>query len=328
MPAGGVAANLLAIMAGIRTIVGLGEALFDLFPDEQRLGGAPLNVAVHAQQLGNRGVVVTRVGQDSLGDQILAELRRRGMDTTHVQTDPDHATGTVLIDFDEHDEPHYQIVENVAWDLLQWDGDLDHLSGHCDAVCFGTLAQRNAQTRNNIYRFVSQARRAIKLFDINLRQDYYDRQQIEYMLDLADALKVNRDELTKLTALFHLEDDADAVAAALMGKYKLEWLALTAGEAGTTVYAGDDKHTAASIAAEAGGDAVGAGDATAAALLHGALRRWDWPRTLDLANRLGAFVAGQKGACPELPDELKQLAGVPVARADQPEQATADEQAG
>jgi len=297
-------------MAGSRTIVGIGEALFDLFPDEQRLGGAPLNLAVHAHQLGNQGVVVTRIGQDRLGDAILAELHQREMDTTHVQTDPDHATGTVLIDFDEHDEPSYQIVEDVAWDMLQWDGDLDHLSAHCDAVCFGTLAQRNAQCRNNIYRFVDQAHRALKLFDINLRQDYYDRRQIARSLELADALKVNADEMTRVAALFNLDTDDDAAAAALIGKYKLKWIALTNGAAGTSVYTTDQKYAADAVAAGDGGDAVGAGDATAAALLHGALRRWDWPRTLMLANTLGAHVAGQKGACPGLNDDIRALAGL------------------
>ena len=295
-------------MANTRTIIGIGEALFDIFPDQQRLGGAPLNLALHAHQLGNRGIVVTRIGQDALGQQILDELARRGMSAEHVQTDPDLATGTVIVCFDEAGEPSYDITSHVAWDNIQWDGDLDHLAGQADAICFGTLAQRNAQARNNIYRFVESARRAIKLLDLNLRTDVSDRKQIQHSLEIANALKVNAGELAVLTGLFDLGDDADAAAAKLISKFKLHWIAQTAGADGTTVYTPDAKHVGTPVAAADGGDAVGAGDASAAALLHGALRRWDWPRTLTLANTLGAHVASQPGACPELTDAIRKLA--------------------
>jgi fructokinase len=295
-------------MSGSRIIVGIGEALFDVFPDEQRLGGAPLNVAVHAQQLGNAGVVVSRVGQDPLGQRVADALREREMSTEHLQTDPDNPTGTVYVDVSESGSPSYEIVEGVAWDFLQWDGDLDDLSDHAGAVSFGTLAQRNAQARNTIYRFLEQSHRAVRLFDVNLRQDLYDRRKIRRSLELANAMKLNADELTVVADLLNLGQDLDAAIGGLFKQYDLKWIALTRGKEGTVVYTAEARYESAPVVAAGGGDAVGAGDATSAALLHGALRRWPWERTLRLANTLGAHVAGQSGACPELTDTIRKLA--------------------
>ena len=295
-------------MSITRTIIGLGEALFDVFPDQTRLGGAPLNVAVHAEQLGNRAVPVTRVGQDTLGEHMLMELRGRHLVTDHIQTDPDHATGTVLVDFDERGEPVYRIVEDVAWDFLQWDGDMAYLAQHCDAVCFGSLAQRVGQSRNTIYRFLDAAQRAVRLFDVNLRQHYHNRDVLGRSCELATAIKLNTDEISVLGATFNLGDAADHIAEGLIKRFSLKWVALTRGALGTVVYTSRSRHDAPPVPAEGKGDPVGAGDATAAALLHGVLRRWDWPRTIKLANTLGAYVASQDGACPVLGETIQKLA--------------------
>jgi len=289
--------------------VGIGEALFDIFPEESRLGGAPLNVAVHARQLGNAGVVVSRVGQDDLGETLLTELKGRGMDVWHIQRDPDNPTGTVYVDTGPDGSTEFEIVSDVAWDYLQWDGDLEDLADHAAAVCFGTLAQREAQTRNTIYRFLAEAKRAVRLLDVNLRQDFYDRQKLRRSMELASAVKMNVDELRVLADLFNLGEDEAGAVGKLMREHELDWAAVTRGEAGTTVYAGDRKYEAEPASAANGGDAVGAGDATAAALLHGTVRRWPWERTLTLANTLGAYVAGQAGACPPLSEQVKPLAG-------------------
>lgn len=291
-----------------KTIVGLGEALYDLFPEGARLGGAPLNVAVHAHQLGSTGVVVSRVGQDALGDGLLAELRRRGMPIDHVQTDPDRPTGTVSVDL-VNGEPLYDITAEVAWDYLQWDGDLDALANQCDAVCFGTLALRCAQSRSTIYRLVELARRAARLLDVNLRGDV-DRAVLIRALKIASAVKMNGQELARLRHLLLLPDGDAEAAAELRSEYELKWVAVTRGAQGVTVYDDAGEHTAQGVAASEGGDPVGAGDSVSAALLHGTTRRWVWHRTLTLANALGAHVASQQGACPELTDALYELAGV------------------
>lgn len=302
-------------MTAAQSIVGLGEALFDLFPDGDRLGGAPLNVAVHAQQLGNTGVVVSRVGQDRLGDAVLAALRDRSMPIDHVQTDPDRPTGTVRVDLSNPDEPRYTIDTEVAWDYMQWDGDLDTLAAHCDGVCFGTLAQRCAQSRSTIFRFVEAARRAVRLLDVNARGEL-DRRELTRSLEISSALKLNADELQQLRALYLLPEDDEQAAAKLRKQFTLDWVAVTRGKDGTTVYTDGATHTGDKAYAAPGGDPVGAGDATSAALLHGAARGWDWPRTITLANMLGAHVASHPGACPELTAALRVMAGIPVPAAE------------
>lgn len=296
-------------MANARTIVGLGEALFDVFGDEAHLGGAPLNVAVHAQQLGNHGIVVSRVGQDDMGRQVRDELTKRGMSVDYLQTDPDRPTGTVIVGTGPDGEPTYDIVNHVAWDVIQYDPDLDALARRTDAVCFGSLAQREAQSRNNIYRFAETARQAVRLFDVNLRQDYFDRRSLTRSCEIATALKLNTAELRTLDDLFNLGGSFDDAAATLLKRFDLHWLALTRGPDGVVVYTPGGKFEGEPVSVDtSGSDAVGAGDATAAALLHGVTHRWPWPRTIAMANHLGAFVASQKGACPQIPQSLQNMA--------------------
>ncbi len=300
--------RIIPSMIPTRIIVGLGEALFDLFSDQALLGGAPLNVAVHAQQLGNQGMVVSRVGQDELGRRVEQDLRSRGMSTEYLQTDPDRPTGTVSVELNTAGQPTFTITPQVAWDALQFDPDTESLARRCDAVCFGSLAQRGAQARNTIYRFLETARGAIRLFDVNLRQDYYDRQILRRSLDLATAVKLNEQELGVIGGLFQLGPDPRSAAQKLMKDYGLQWVALTRGERGTTVYTAAYDYVGSPVPAKEGGDAVGAGDAAAAALLHGAVRRWPWERTVALANTVGSYVASHRGACPPMNEEIRKSA--------------------
>lgn len=299
------------------TIVGLGEALFDLFPDRQILGGAPLNVAVHAHQLGGavggRGVVVSRIGQDDLGSLLLDDLRGRGMSTDYVQTDPDHPTGRVYVSFNDDGSHSFEIVRNVAWDWLQFDPDMESLATACDAVCYGSLAQRDAQSRNTIYRFLNVARRAVRLFDVNLRQDYFNRDVLNRSCELATAVKLNDQELPVVARLLNLRaaaDGADALAGELLKRFNLRLLALTRGAKGTVLYAAETsgvrriEQPPVSYPAADAADSVGAGDACAAGLLVGMILRWPMTRTLELANHAGAYVASQPGATPAMPEDL------------------------
>ncbi len=310
-------------MAERYTIVGLGEALFDIFPQRQVLGGAPLNVAVHAQQMlagrQGRGVVVSRVGQDELGDQVRAELRARQMTDEYVQADPDHPTGQVYVSVDAHGQPSYEIVENSAWDWLQFDPDLETLARRCDAVCFGSLAQRHAQTRNTIYRFVGSTRpNCLRMFDVNLRQQYYDAQTLTRSAELANVLKLNRDELPQVARLLMVGtvardarlDPAQEIALAqqLRQQLNLKLVVLTRGEQGTLLVPGEAAVTGtpASYPQAEGADAVGAGDACSAAVLAGLVLRLPLQQVADLANLAGAYVASVPGATPTLPADLLQ----------------------
>ncbi len=307
-------------MAHAFTIVGVGEALFDIFPDHRTLGGAPLNVAVHAHQLirsrGGRGVVLSRIGQDELGELVLAELRRRGMTTDHIQSDPDRDTGRVYVRFDASGRHSFEIVENVAWDVLQFDPDTEDLARRCDAVCYGTLAQRDAQSRNTIYRFLDTARHAVRLFDVNLRQNYYDARIVTRSCEHASIIKLNDEELPIVCGLLGLSsvgkgevDELDRKASALLQKFNLQMVALTRGPRGTTLFTPGGRYQGGAVEyPHAGGaDTVGAGDACAAAILVGTVLRLEPAKVVTLANHTGAFVASQPGATPDLPEAILQM---------------------
>lgn len=303
------------------TVCGMGEALFDIFQGAQVLGGAPLNVAVHAQQLASkkngRGVVLSRIGQDHLGEQIIENLSDMNIETQFIQSDPDHATGQVYVQIDEDGQPSYDIVANTAWDWLQYDPDMDSLAQQCDAVCFGSLAQREAQTRGTIYRFLETCRPStIRLFDVNIRLDFYSRQIITRSVEHANALKLNEEELPLVYKLLGLgtadpENPREAMLK-IMSKFQINWIAYTRGAKGTTIHTpgspGSDHGVYVGQPAIAnpveGADAVGAGDSVAATCLVGAVLRKPWQDVADLANKVGAYVASQCGATPKLPDEL------------------------
>jgi len=295
-------------------VVGLGEALFDCFPDRTVLGGAPINVAVHAAALlgpsGEAAVPATRVGTDELGDRFFREITQRGVSVDYVQRDPERPTGRVAVTLDDGGHASYDFEKHSAWDALEFDQRLQDLAARCDAVAYGTLAQREPASRETIRAFVAAAEGALRLFDVNLRQDYYSREVLDASLRLATAVKINEEELGVVCGAVGLaeppEPGADGQADQLIEAYGLDWLALTRGAEGTVVYAEGAKHTSPPAPFDPAPDAdtVGAGDACCAGLLCGRLLGWSIPDTLELANRLGAFVAGRPGATPELPAEL------------------------
>jgi fructokinase len=296
-------------MSDTPVIIGLGEALFDVFPDQERLGGAPLNVAVHAHQLGNTGIVASRIGDDERGRQIMRHLRFRDMRSDYLQIDTARDTGIVNVTLDDG-EPSYEIVLGAAWDSLRFDRRFGALASQCDAVCFGTLGQRQSESRAAIQRFVESATAAVRLFDVNLRQEFYSGPLIKKSLKLASAAKLNSDELAVVSRLLeiHAEDEA-AAATHLREQFALDFVAVTRGPRGVVVYTEAGYVEAEPVKADlSGGDRVGAGDSTAAALLHGKVRNWPWERTVKLANTIGALVASRCGACPPLDDVVKRRA--------------------
>lgn len=301
-------------MAQAVTIVGLGEALFDLLPSGRALGGAPLNVACHAQQLwagqGGCGVVASRVGTDKLGDEILAALAARGMTTDYVQRDPRYATGTVRVMI-EAGEPDYEIVDNRAWDQCRWTRPWADLAGRCQAVCFGTLAQRRPTSRATIWQFLEAAPLALRLLDVNLRQSFYNRTVLDESCRRATLVKLNEHELPVLAVLLDLTSTAaDDRLAELREKYHLEAVVYTRGARGTLLVLEDGPVDAPPVSypAEPDADAVGAGDACSAGILVGWVHGLPPARIASLANHLGAYVASRHGATPVLPPEIIALA--------------------
>lgn len=289
-------------------VIGLGELLWDCFTDSRRPGGAPANVAFQAEQLGCHGVVCSRVGWDPLGDELVAFLAAQSLATDWIQRDKQHPTGTVTVDTRRADHPEYTIHENVAWDHLAWDDRLARLAGGAAAICFGTLAQRSAASRETIHRALAQANPScLTVCDVNLRQQWYDRPIIERSLAAARLVKLNDDEVVVLAKLLETgSTDHVAFAREIRERFDVEAVCITRGERGCLVASADEVVDAPGEPVEVA-DAVGAGDAFTAAWIAARLRGWPLARQASLANQVGALVASQSGAMPLLGGQFAKL---------------------
>jgi fructokinase len=274
-------------------------------PHDRTLGGAPANFAYHVNALGGTGVPVSRVGGDDLGRETLALLSDRGVTVEHVATDPDHPTGTVLAELDRDGVAHYTFPDHVAWDFLAPDRAALDLAARADAVCFGTLAQRSPVSRRAVRTLLRAASDALKIYDVNLRRDFYDSGIIRASLGLADVLKLNDAELGVLTDMFCLPKGERDALDVLMRRYDLKLAALTRGGNGSLLVAPGGSSDLAGRPVKIV-DTIGAGDAFTAAM---ALAFLDGA-SLDEVNRYAAevagFVCGRQGGMPEMDRSLRR----------------------
>lgn len=294
-------------------IVGIGEALFDVFDGEARLGGAPLNVAVHAHRLlgrlrdgtsgGGQGVVVSRVGREDRGDRIVATLNEEGMTADFLQRDDTRATGQVTVEKTDGGGHTFHIERGAAWDAIVWNETLAGLARRASAVAFGSLAQRDEKSRATIQRFVGEAKDAIKLFDVNLRSsdgtDFFDADVLRRGCELADYVKLNDEELETVGRLTGTDS-----AESLREAFGLEAVIFTRGTKGTAAYTAAgfiEGEPADAVEKAPDADTVGAGDSCSAALLAALVSGRSLNEALDLANEVAAYVAHQPGATPVLP---------------------------
>jgi fructokinase len=287
-------------------IVGIGELLWDLLPGGRQLGGAPGNFTVHAVGLGADASLISRVGEDALGREALAQLKARGVSTANVEIDPSRPTGTVGVSISSDGQPKFQIHQNVAWDALQGGANAEAIVHEAAAVCFGTLAQREDVSRSTIRSLVARARRdALRILDVNLRQNYFSRSLIEESLALANALKVNDGELPRLAEMFGLPGDERSQIAQLAADHSLKWVACTRGERGSLLFSEGNWSDLPGAKTKVV-DTVGAGDSFTAAMTMGFLKGWPLDEINRRANEIAAFVCTHAGATPELPAELKE----------------------
>jgi fructokinase len=286
------------------TIIGIGEVLWDVLPDGKQLGGAPANFAYIAKQLGNCGIIASRVGNDSDGNEILQNLAKSGVDVLHVQKDLEHATGTVKVSL-ENGQPNYEITENVAWDFLELGNDWSDLAKNCDAVCFGTLAQRNEVSQKTIREFLHLTRKeTLRIFDINLRQNYFSKEILRESLKLANILKLNHDELPIILETLEIEGANELEKSKnLIAFFELDLVCLTRSANGSVLFTKNElaENSGKKIKIK---DTIGAGDSFTAAMTHGILRGWSLKKINDFANKVGAFVASNTGAMPDFPKEF------------------------
>ena len=279
-------------------ILAIGEILWDLLPSGKQLGGAPANFAYHAHALGATARVVSRVGDDPLGREILDRLRALGLPAGSVGVDPGAPSGTVSVEIAADGQPHFTIHEDVAWDRILVDDDALAFAAQADAVCFGSLAQRSAISRDSIHRLVAATpASAWRVFDVNLRQHFYSREIIESSLVLANALKLNDAELPVLASMFGLGGDVRGQLAGLAQCFQLRAVALTRGAAGSLLLADGawSQHPGIGVKVV---DAVGAGDAFTAAWTLGLLAGQPLDEINQRANKLAAMVCTHPGAMP------------------------------
>ncbi len=286
-------------------VVTIGEVLWDLLPDGRRLGGAPANFAYHAKQQGIEAFVISAVGDDIDGQAVFDEIASRNLSTRYLATVPEYHTGTVGVELADG-IPSYIINAPVAWDFIPWSAQLKQLAQQADAVCFGTLAQRKTISGTTIKRFLKHTRSScLKVFDINLRNDFYSKDIIKSSLELCDMLKISDEELPVVADIFGLTGNDDSIAAELLRLHHLKYLVLTKGKKGSTLYCGTRIIHVPAYDYGPVIDTVGCGDSFTAALTAGLLLELSPETAMFHASKLAGFVCASSGAMPKIPTEMK-----------------------
>jgi fructokinase len=287
-------------------VVGLGEVLWDCLPSGKLAGGAPANFACTATGLGAAGAIASAVGEDADGRKLKATFADKGVNVAAIEEVP-APTSRVEVSLTESGSPSYRICEGVAWDALPWTAAMANLAANANAICFGTLGQRRPEARETIWRFLDHASPScLKIFDVNLRQHYYDDACILASLERADVLKINDEELPVVAAVAGISDRGEAQLERLRRAYSLQTLILTKGRAGSTLV------TTETVSERRAGkvecvDSVGAGDAFGAACTMGLLLDLPLDVVHHAATDLAAYVCTQRGATPTLPENLTNV---------------------
>jgi fructokinase len=292
-------------MGGQHCIVSLGEILWDRFPDKVCFGGAPANFACSVAGLADdlaRVHLVSAVGRDVLGEKALQALENHRVNVHYVQR-PIQPTGTVEVKVDEHGIASYQFAEDVAWDRLEWNPDLELLTKEADAICFGTLGQRCSTSAFTIQKFVKSTRPdCLRVLDLNLRSPFFNENLVDQSLELANVLKLNEDELIFLSQRFDLTGTTHEILRQLQIQHSFTSVVFTCGANGALLLGQDRLIELASWPTNVV-DTVGAGDAFTAMFVLGALFEHDLQAVGKAATQYAAFVCGHSGATPGVPAE-------------------------
>ncbi|MGM9763951.1 MAG: carbohydrate kinase [Candidatus Cryptobacteroides sp.] len=285
-------------------VVGLGEALWDVLPEGKKLGGAPANFAYHAGQHGLESIAVSALGEDKLGDEIVEQLEAKQLNY-HMPRVP-YATGTVQVELDGEGVPTYNIKENVAWDNIPFSDELKEIAQNTRAVCWGSLAQRNVVSRETINRFLDNTPDdCLRIFDINLRQNFYTKEIISENFKRCNVLKINDEELVTIGRLFGYPGlDMENKCWLILGKYNLDMLVLTCGVNGSYVFTPGAMYFQETPKVEVA-DTVGAGDSFTGTFCAGILKGKPVCEAHRQAVRVSAYVCTQNGPMPAMPADLK-----------------------
>lgn len=285
-------------------VVGMGEALWDVLPEGKKIGGAPANFAYHVSQFGLPSCVVSAIGDDALGKEIIENFTSKGLDQLIAEVP--YPTGTVQVEIDQTGIPLYDIKENVAWDNIPYTEHLDALAKRTKAVCFGSLAQRNVVSRETINHFLDTMPKdddSLIVFDVNLRQGFYNKEILCKSMQNCNILKINDEELITVSRMFGYPGiDLQDKCWILLGKYNLKMLILTCGINGSYVFTPGNVSFQATPKVEVA-DTVGAGDSFTAAFIASILKGKSVTEAHSISVKTSAFVCTQKGAMPILPPE-------------------------
>ena len=288
-----------------RFVVGLGEALWDVLPEGKKLGGAPANFAYHAGQfLGSENTLaISALGEDKLAEETIEALKEHSLQ--YLMPRVPYPTGTVQVQLDAEGIPTYDIKENVAWDNIPYDDDIARIARSCRAVCFGSLAQRNVVSRETIHRFLDDTPAdCVKIFDINLRQQFYTKEVIKESLQRCNILKINDEELILIGRMFGYPGlDIENKCWLILGKYNLDMLVLTCGTNGSYVFTPGQMSFQETSKVKVA-DTVGAGDSFTGSFCAAILSGKPVTEAHKLAVEVSAFVCTQNGAMPTLPADL------------------------
>jgi fructokinase len=289
-------------MDNAKKVIGIGEILWDMLPAGKQLGGAPTNFAYHARQLGLRSSIISSVGNDDLGKEIIQDIKNAGI--VNFIDIKDKATGTVSVQLDKNGVPNYIIHEDVAWDFITPSEFALEFARKADAVCFGSLAQRAETSFHSIQKILETVpETALKVFDINLRQRFYSKDIIEKSLKKANVLKINDEEILVFAEMFGLSGDEFEIMHQILKNYELKILALTKGAKGSWLISRKEDSYLDTPKVNVA-DTVGAGDSFTAGLVAGLLKNKPLKEIHRSAVDISAFVCTQKGATPTLPDQL------------------------
>lgn len=286
-------------------LVGIGELLWDLLPQGRQLGGAPANFAYHAAALGAEARLVSRVGRDDLGREAAQRLVSLGLPIDTLQEDASLPTGTVSVRLAPDGQPNFIIHENVAWDAIEVTALGRDAVARADGVCFGTLAQRCERSRATLRDLIAATpSTALRVFDVNLRQDFYSAGLIEESLRWANVLKINEGELARLAEMFGIPGDERGLLDEFARRFSLDAVACTRGARGSLLLARGQWSECPAVPTEVV-DTIGAGDSFTAAMTLGLLAGWPLDEVNRRASALARFVCSQPGATPALPEALR-----------------------
>ncbi|MBD3185095.1 hypothetical protein GF312_22630 [Candidatus Poribacteria bacterium] len=280
-----------------KTILAFGELLWDLLPTESVLGGAVCNFIYRVNSLGDRGILVSRLGKDKLGEKAFKNVADLGLNKDYLQWDKNHPTGTVPVSFDENNNPNFVIIPDVAYDYIEMTDSLKEIAPKADCICFGTLSQRAHKTRETLMELLELTENSIKLLDINLRKDCYNKETIEYSLEKADILKLNEDELYEISEIFGIygEDLIQLCESTIKG-WNLKYCVVTLGSEGALAVSDEGEKVYDPGYKIQLADSVGAGDAFTAGFAYNILRNKPLGDACRLGNIMGALVSTTKGA--------------------------------